>query len=201
MDGRAQRGRRLHAAQGSAHRDDPARKATRRHAGGGRDPGHAVPRAAASVPQGRQADRAVVSELQGRRARLFSPHRDLPDHARHHHPAGDRRQISLGADQPGEGVRGREEPRLSPHCQSAHGPDRVGAHRTGGAGGGARSRPLGVRSDPSQPQEPRDRAALHPSAGHDQPDAAARCPVRGYRSRRCRRPGRDSNALRPSAPA
>ena len=45
--------------------------------------------------------------------------------------------------------------------------------------------------DARQPQEPRDRAALHAPAGHDQPDAAARRAVRGHRSRRRRRLGRD----------
>jgi hypothetical protein len=53
------------------------------------------------------------------------------------------------------------------------------------------NRPLGVWSDPRQPQESGDRAALHAPAGHDQPDAAAGRAIRGYRSRRCGRAGRD----------
>ncbi len=71
LDGRAQRGRGLHAAEGPSHRDDRAGKEARRHAGGGRNPGHAIAGAAALVPRRRQADRAAVSQLQGHRARLF----------------------------------------------------------------------------------------------------------------------------------
>ena len=42
LGGRAQRGRGLHAAEGPSHRDDRAGQEARRHAGGGRNPGHAV---------------------------------------------------------------------------------------------------------------------------------------------------------------
>ena len=99
-----------------------------------------------AVRQRRQAHRADVSELQGHRARLFPQDRHLPDHARHHDQAGDRRQISLGADQPGEGVRGGEADRLPAHRQSAHGAARLGAHGGRGAGAGARARSLGLRA-------------------------------------------------------
>ena len=46
--------------------------------------------------------------------------------------------------------------------------------------------PLGLRAGRRQPQEPRDRAALHLPAGHDQPHLAARRAVRRHRSRRRR---------------
>src|SRR5262249_5902155 len=152
-------------------------------------------RAAAPVPRSRQADRAALSRLQGDRARLFPQDRDISDHARHHHQAGDRRQISLGADQPHQGLRGGEGDRLSAHRQSPRGAARLGAHRARRAGGDAGPRPLGLWFDPRQPQEPRNRAALHLRAGHDQQDAPARRIVRRHRSRRRRRLRRDLSAV------
>ena len=112
----------------------------------GEIPAMLSPEHPAAVPARRQADRAALSQLQGHRARLLSQDRHLSDHACHHHQAGDRRQVSLGADQPGEGLRGGEEHRLSSNRKSAHGADRLGAHRAGGAGGGIGSRSLGLRS-------------------------------------------------------
>ena len=147
LGGRAQRGRRLHAPEGSAHRDDRSRQEARRDAGGRRNPGHAVAGSAEAVPRRATSGSCGCFRLQGHRARLFPQDRHLSDHACHHHQAGDRRQVSLGADQPGEGLRGGEEHRLSPDRQSAHGADRLGADRAGGAGGGARPRPLGLWPD------------------------------------------------------
>ncbi len=88
--------------------------------------------------------------------------------------------------------------RLSAHRQSAHGAARLGAHRRRGAGAGARTRSLGLRARAGQPEEPRDRAALHPPAGHDQPHLAARRAVRRYRPRRRRRLGCDLSIRRRS---
>ncbi len=51
---------------------------------------------------------------------FFKQDRNLSDHARHRRPPGDRRQISMGRDQSGQGVRRSQGARLSPHRQSAH---------------------------------------------------------------------------------
>ncbi len=76
-------------------------KAARRHAGGRRNPGHAVAGHPAAVPRGRQAHRAAVSGLQGHRDRVLSQYRNFSDHARHRHQARDHRQVSVGRDQSG----------------------------------------------------------------------------------------------------
>ncbi len=100
-----ERGFRVHAAKRPPHRNGAAGKTARRHAGGGRNPGHAVARSAATVSRRRQAHRAAVPELQGHRNRILSRDRNLSDHARQRRAPGDHRQISLGRDQSGQGVR------------------------------------------------------------------------------------------------
>ena len=93
------------------------------------------------------------------------------------------------ADQPGQGVRGGQGPRLSPHGQPARRAARLDQDRMGGAGGGARAGPVGLWPRRGQPQEPRDGAALHAPAGPDRPHDAAWGVIRRHRSGRRRRRG------------
>ena len=115
---------------------------------------------------------------------------------------GDRRQISLGGDQSGQGVRRGQGAGLSPHRQPAHRAAGLDQDRLGGAAGSLGRRSLGLRPRRGQPQEPRDRAALLPPAGPDRPRRAARRVVRRHRSRRClaRKAGRvaSRNAANPA---
>jgi len=75
------------------------------------------------------------------------------------------RQISMGADQSGQGIRGVQAARLQARRQSAHGAAGFRAHR--GRGGRRRSlaRTLVLRADSAEPQELGDGAALRPPAG------------------------------------
>ena len=118
---------------------------------------------------------------------IISQDRHLPDHARYGDQAGDRREVSLGADQPGEGLRQGEGDGVPAHRQSARRAAGLGAHGGGGAGGNPGARSVGLWPRRAEPQDAGDDPALCAQAGADQPGLHARRTVRADRSRRCRR--------------
>ena len=97
----------VRAAARAAHRDGHVRQVAERHAGRRRHPGDDLAHAAAPFVEGDKRVARLFADYKQVELDYLPADRHLPDHARDHGQAGDRRQISLGRDQSGEGVRGR----------------------------------------------------------------------------------------------
>ena len=111
---------------------------------------------------------------------FFRRHRNLSDHARQCRAPGDHRQISVGRDQSGQGVRRGESLGLSPCRQPAHHAAGLGQDGVGGAARRFGRRPLAIWPRRRQSQKCPNGAAVLPSTRLDRSHDAAWGVIRRY---------------------